>query len=150
MCIRDSSWDTHANNDADQATLWEGLFQGLSRMMALLRATPGESKTTLAEETVVVVLSEMGRTPLLNGAGGKDHWPYTSAMLLGPGVSGGRVTGGYDAGYYGRLINPITGEPDDNGQALSAEALGATLLQLADLDPAEAIPGIAPITAALT
>ena len=43
----------------------------------------------------------------------------------------------------------LTGEPDDNGQALSAEALGATLLQLADLDPSEAIPGIAPITAAL-
>ena len=143
------TWDTHANNDADQATLWEGLFQGLGRIMGILEATPGETQPTLAEETVVVVLSEMGRTPKLNGANGKDHWPYTSALMLGPGVQGGRVIGGFDDGYYGLNVDPDSGDSTPNGQILSAEALGATLLQLADIDPAEALPTVRPITGAL-
>ena len=46
----------------------------------MLDASPGVYAPTLAEETVVVVLSEMGRTPGINGTDGKDHWPWTSAM----------------------------------------------------------------------
>jgi hypothetical protein len=81
-------WDTHANNDASQTVLWEGLFSGLVELMALLESTPGNSAVTLADETLVVVLSEMARTPNLNATNGKDHWPHTSALLIGPGITG--------------------------------------------------------------
>jgi hypothetical protein len=37
-------------------------------------------------ETLMLVLSEMGRTPSSLPTLGKDHWPVTSAMLLGAGV----------------------------------------------------------------
>lgn len=141
----DTGWDTHADNDAQQSVLWENLFSGLSQLMALLDATPGEEAPSLAEETVVVVVSEMGRTPQLNALEGKDHWPYTSAMLLGPTVAGGRVYGGFDDGYYGRPVDTASGEVDEGGQVLSAEALGATLLAMADLDPADHILGVQPI-----
>jgi uncharacterized protein (DUF1501 family) len=142
-------WDTHANNDPQQSQLWEELFAGLGQLMSLLAAMPGESAPTLAEETVVVVLSEMGRTPAKNGLDGKDHWPYTSALVLGPGITGGRVVGAHDALYYGQPVDPKTGEIGGSN-VLSAESLGATLLQLAGIDPAKELPGIAPITGVLT
>lgn len=142
-------WDTHANNDPEQSALFEGLFTGLGGLLALLDTTPGPSGGSLADETTVVVLSEMGRTPALNGLNGKDHWPYTSVMLLGAGISGGRTLGGYDDLYYGRPIDPNTGELGGSA-VLSAESVGATLLLLAGLDPGEALPAVAPIRAVLS
>ena len=145
-----TGWDTHVNNDDDQAPLWEGLFAGLNQLMNLLDTTPGTHSATLAEETVVVVLSEMGRTPGLNAILGKDHWPYTSAMLVGRGITGDRVVGAYDDSFYGKGLDPVTGETDRDAPLLSAEALGATLLSLGDIDPAEYVPTVDPITAVLT
>ncbi len=135
-------WDTHDNNDAQQAALFEGLFNDLDTLMELLARTPGRKEATLAEETVVVVLSEMGRTPLLNGAAGKDHWPYTSAMLVGPGITGSRVIGAYDEGYFGARMDVEAARLDPNGVRLSPKSLGATLLSVAGIDPAESLPGV--------
>jgi len=134
-------WDTHANNDELQSPLWEDLFQGLSTLMALLDETPGTSKARLSDETMVLVLSEMGRTPKLNGTQGKDHWPFTSLMMVGPGITADRVIGGYDDNYMGETISSSDGETIENGQILSAEAVGATLLQLMDIDPTPHVSG---------
>jgi uncharacterized protein (DUF1501 family) len=50
------------------------------------------------DETLVVVLSEMGRTPKINPAGGRDHWTYCySVFLAGAGLAGGAVCGASDA-----------------------------------------------------
>jgi uncharacterized protein (DUF1501 family) len=144
------SWDSHADNDATQSKLFEALFYGLSQLHNKLEATPGAVAPTLADETVVVVLSEMGRTPLLNGFLGKDHWPYTAMMITGPNVLGGRVIGGYDDDYYGLEVDPASGEAADGTQVLSAEAVGATLLAMADIDPAEHVTGVDPILGALS
>lgn len=143
-------WDTHADNDALQSPLWEDLFAGLTRLMVLLRSTAGRSAPTLADETLVVVLSEMARTPALNDLNGKDHWPYGSALLVGPGITGDRVVGGFDAAFYGRPVDPGSAEIDDAGQTLSAEALGATLLAWADVDPEPYVSGVAPLTGVLS
>lgn len=143
-------WDTHAQNDDGQSPLWEGLFAGLLRLMVLLEETPGTSAPTLAEETLVVVLSEMGRTPALNDLLGKDHWPYTSALLVGPHLTGDRVVGGFDSSFYGQTIDPGSGEISPQGEVLSAEALGATLLAYADIDPDEYVSGVQPITGVLS
>lgn len=143
-------WDTHANNDGQQAQLWQELFAGLNQLMLLLESTPGETTPTLAEETVVVVMSEMGRTPALNGFAGKDHWPYTSVMVTGPGITGDRVVGAYDANYYGLPLDTLSGDVDEGGQILSAEAVGATLLALADLDPGDTLMGVDPVMGVLS
>jgi hypothetical protein len=48
----------------------------------------------LADSVLVVVWGEFGRTPRLNGAGGRDHWPGSmSAMLAGGGLRMGQVIG---------------------------------------------------------
>lgn len=143
-------WDTHANNDQDQSPLWEGTFNGLGQLMALLAGTAGTSQPTLADETIVVVMSELGRTPQLNAFAGKDHWPYTSAMIVGPGFTGSRVIGGFDSNFYGNNLDPATGEIDEDGQIFSAEALGATLLARAGIDPSEYVMGVEPLEGILT
>ncbi len=143
------SWDTHANNDTDQSVLWEGLFSGLGQLMAQLAAAPGVSTPSLADETVVVVLSELGRTPLLNPFLGKDHWPFTSAMIVGPRLIGSRVVGSFDENYYGNLVDNSTGDVSDTGAVLSPESLGATLLAMADIDPTPYVSGVDPIAGIL-
>jgi hypothetical protein len=145
----DGAWDSHVDNDATQSTLWENLFEGLGRLMQRLNITPGTVASTLAEETVVVLLSEMGRTPLLNAFAGKDHWPYTSMMIVGPGLQGGRSVGAWDEGWYGQDVDPASGEVAPGTQALSAEAVGATLLALGGVDPGSYVSGVEPITGLL-
>jgi uncharacterized protein (DUF1501 family) len=142
------SWDTHASNDLYQSYNWEMLFSGLGDLMARLRATAGTNGGTLADETVVVVLSEMGRTPQLNSLDGKDHWPYSSLMVVGGGV-GDRVIGGYDAYYYGEYVDLASGEISESGQALVCDVVGATLLQLGGIDSEEFLPGVGHLADAL-
>ena len=48
------------------------------------------------------------------------------------------------------LRDITTGEIDPNGPLLSAESIGATLLQLADIDPGEFILGVDPIEGVLS
>ncbi len=135
------TWDTHVANEL-QSGNFEGLFGELGVLLANLAATPGALGGSLADETVVVVLSEMGRTPRMNGSAGKDHWPYTSALLIGPGLTTDRVVGGWDDAFYGHPVDLASGEADPAGADLGSEVLGATLLALADIDPAEARPGV--------
>jgi len=100
----------------------------------------------LSDETVLVVMSEMGRTPQLNGGDGRDHWPYTSVMMVGPKPIGDRVVGAFDDVHYGVGVDPTTAEVDAGALVVTPDILGATLLALADIDPAEEFPGIQPLT----
>jgi uncharacterized protein (DUF1501 family) len=79
----------------------------------------------LLGETLVAVLSEFGRTPRLNGAGGRDHWGHVfSAALAGGGVKGGQAYGSSDKqGGYPR-----------EGKVTPTD-LTATLLHGLGLDP---------------
>jgi len=145
-----NGWDTHSQNDDQQAPLWENLFSGLNHLMALLETTPGTAAPTLAEETTVVVMSEMGRTPALNANLGKDHWPFTSVMVIGDGITGDRVIGGFDGGWMGHTLDFNSGEISGNGRLLTVEAVGATLLEHLGVDPAEHVVGTEPIRGVLT
>jgi uncharacterized protein (DUF1501 family) len=112
-----------------------------------LASLPGRSTSSLLDETVIVVLSEMGRTPQLNDQDGKDHWPYTSAMVVGPGITGSRVIGATDEFYYGKTIDPDSGELWDGAGSieLSTSSFGATLLNLAGVDHEPYLAGTIPI-----
>lgn len=133
-----ADWDSHADNDEKQSANFQALFEGLNRLMANL-ASVTTATGTLADETVVVALSEMGRTPLLNGGAGKDHWPATSAMLVGGGLRGGRTIGGYTELLAADTMNFSTGTPGE-GEYLQPTHLGATLIALGGADPADWLP----------
>ena len=143
------AWDSHTETDLRQSELYEGLFASLDLLMADLAATRSPTGAWLSEETVVIVLSEMGRTPFYNNSGGKDHWPYTSAMLMGAGLLGGQVVGGFDNGLIGAKVDLETGAVDEGGLAIGNDTIGATLLALAGLDPeAEGLDAI-PLSAVI-
>jgi uncharacterized protein (DUF1501 family) len=56
------------------------------------------SQRGLLDDTLVCNLAEFGRTPRINPAGGRDHWPNCWTMYFaGGGVHGGRVVGKSDA-----------------------------------------------------
>lgn len=134
------SWDSHEQNHAQQTANFESLFAALAGLMQGLADTPGSDGAPLLARTVVVVISEMGRTPRLNGFQGRDHWPYTSALLLGGGLIGGRTIGGYDEFYNGLRVDPASLKISKTAPELDTLVFGATLLKLADLDPAEHLP----------
>ncbi len=143
----DLGWDTHSANYV-QSQHYEDLFGTLDTLMQELTSRTAPSGASLADETVIVVLSEMGRYPQLNSRQGKEHWTFTSAMLIGGGVAGGQMVGGYDEYASGMTTNLSSGQPDEAGEKLVPDHIGATLLALADVDPAEHLQ-IGPISALL-
>jgi hypothetical protein len=129
-----SDFDTHTNNGA-QGQLHDDFFAGLKTLVDQLAARPGTQGGTLLEETVVAVVSEMSRTPRLNGEGGKDHWPVTSALVLGAGVAGGRVLGGTTDELGARKVDLKTGEIMSDGVSLDYGSFNAGVLALCGVDP---------------
>jgi hypothetical protein len=140
-------WDTHDNNDAQQLNRFENLFTGLNTLAQTLKDTPGVKENSMEDEVVVVVCSEMGRTPLLNGSNGKDHWAYTSSLLFGPGIEQNRVIGGFDEGFNGANIDYRSGDITERGKTISSSNFCASLLCLAGVDPRPLMPGISPVNA---
>ncbi|MCP4806073.1 MAG: DUF1501 domain-containing protein [Proteobacteria bacterium] len=125
-----ANWDTHSSIESQS-----GHFEFLANDLGSIFQSMEDRG--LWETTTVVVLSEMGRAPQLNALGGKDHWTFTSAMLFGAGIEGGQVVGGFDENWIGTPVD---------GRILSTKDLGATLLSLGGLDPAEHLPTGTPIT----
>jgi uncharacterized protein (DUF1501 family) len=79
-------WDTHAREGAGNGRLAD-LLRGMDGMLHVMRAELG----AVWRETVVVVVTEFGRTARENGTAGTDHGTATSALLLGGAVKGGRI-----------------------------------------------------------
>lgn len=133
-----ANWDTHDDN-RDQHGLHDDLFAGLDHLMQRLTDDGRLARTT------VVVLSEMTRTPKRNETGGKDHWPVTSALVLGGRAAGGRVLGASTASLDAAPIDLVTGLPDPRGAALRYDQFTAGLLAMLDADPARWLPGVTPL-----
>lgn len=89
-----SGWDTHWEH---YPRMKNELMPGFDRAFAGLISDLDERG--LLDETLVVVLSEHGRTPKITPqkGGGRDHWAQAySALFAGGGVARGRVVGKTD------------------------------------------------------
>ncbi len=85
----------------------------------------------LLPDTLVCNLSEFGRTPRINPAGGRDHWPQCwSVYFAGGGVQGGRCVGRSDA---------IGGEPAE--RPVTPAEVVATIYHSLGLDLETHLPG---------
>lgn len=63
----------------------------------------------LLDETLVVVMGEMGRAPKVNAAGGRDHWSYLyNVLMTGAGVQKGMVYGSSDSKGYRPDSHPVS------------------------------------------
>lgn len=140
-------WDSHSQNAYNQNVAYENLFLSLSSVMSTLEAQTDIDGIPLIETTTVAVVSEMGRTPLENGAGGKDHWPYTSALFLGAGIRGGQVVGLTDDSLMNLPVDLQTGMSSASGTMLTVPNLLGGLLSRFDIDPLEFFPNDSPFLA---
>ena len=87
-----TSWDTHSNNFGWLRGALPSLDATYSALMEDL-----EDRGLLAE-TLVVVMSDMGRTPMINAAAGRDHWAFCyTVAFAGAGIRGGTVFGASDS-----------------------------------------------------
>jgi hypothetical protein len=85
----------------------------------------------LLQNTMVAALSEFGRTPKVNPAGGRDHWPQCfTVSFAGGGVKGGRVIGKSD---------PVGGFPAE--RPVLPGDLVATVFHSLGLDYESFLPG---------
>jgi hypothetical protein len=86
-------WDTHEKSFTQ---LKGPLMPPTDRAFATL--LDDLSGRGLLEETLVVWMGEMGRTPRVNNQAGRDHWGNClTVVLAGGGLSGGRVHGASDS-----------------------------------------------------
>jgi uncharacterized protein (DUF1501 family) len=92
VTITDGGWDTHANNFASlKERLMPRIDQGLPELLIDLE------QQGMLDTTLVVWLTDFGRTPKINSASGRDHWASAGcAFMAGAGVPGGAVLGQTD------------------------------------------------------
>ncbi len=124
-------WDTHGDNFNAHASLVPKFDRAFAAVIEDLAAS-GRLANTL-----VIVMSEFGRTPRINGHAGRDHWPEAwSVAMAGCGLNAGVVVGsttekgtevkdkGHDIGalfhtWFRALgIDSSKTEYDNNGQPL--------------------------------
>ncbi len=119
------AWDTHTNNFS---ILKNNKLPGLDQTYSALMQDMEERG--LLDETLVIMLSEMGRTPRINGNAGRDHWTFCySCLFAGAGIRGGTVYGASDsqAGY-------VQDKPVSNSDVV------ATVYQCLGIDPEMRVP----------
>jgi hypothetical protein len=91
VTVSDGGWDHHAD-----------LFNGLKNKLPPLDQAIPEllidlEQRGLLETTLVVWLTDFGRTPKINSASGRDHWASAGyIMMAGAGVPGGSILGKTD------------------------------------------------------
>jgi uncharacterized protein (DUF1501 family) len=118
-CVDGYSWDSHRTSDDVRNHLLPTFDQGCSALLSDL------DERGLLDETLVIAVGEMGRTPTPNSKWGRNHWSTCfPALIAGAGVRGGIVYGKSDkeAAY-----------PDD--KPVSPEDLAKTIYWSLGIDP---------------
>jgi len=112
-------WDTHIDNFSGVRNLCRDLDPAISALLADL------AERKLLDDTLVIWMGEFGRTPAINAAHGRDHYPAAwSAVLAGGGSRGGIAHGSTDGDGAKIESNPVA-IPD----------LFATIATLLGIDP---------------
>jgi len=114
-----NGWDTHANNHENTAKKVAEFDPAFAALIC------GLKERGLYEDTIVMVGTEFGRTPKLNVAEGRDHWPHGFSILLGGGgLKGGQVIGETDP----------SGEKKEPAKPIRVEDVHATILHQFGVD----------------
>jgi len=117
-------WDTHGQNFASCRERIPKLDMALSSLVGDLH------QRGLDKDVAVVVWGEFGRTPMINKAAGRDHWPPVNfALLAGGGLRTGQVIGSTDKQAAYAKDRPVT-----------FQNVFATLYHHLGIDPATAVP----------
>jgi hypothetical protein len=124
-------WDMHVSIKASMAGQMPEFDKAFATLIRDL------DRNGLLDSTLIMVSSEFGRTPKVNGTAGRDHWPKVfSVVLAGGGVKRGFVYGSSDA---------TASEPEND--PLSVEDLAMTVYRQIGIDGTKKLmaPGDRPI-----
>jgi len=123
-CVDGYSWDSHRNSTDVKNHLLPTFDQAFAALLDDLQ------QRGLLEETLVVAMGEMGRTPKANSNWGRGHWSTLfPAVLAGAGIRGGTVYGTSDKHASEAVDHPTT--PED---------LAATIYNALGIDPHLSLP----------
>ena len=119
VTVGQSGWDHHSN-------VFPALTSRLPRTdRAFCALVDDLEERGLLDETLVIWMTEFGRTPRINADKGRDHWPQVfSIAMTGGGVRKGQIIGASDAIGSEVADRPIT--PPE---------VAATILQLLGISP---------------
>jgi uncharacterized protein (DUF1501 family) len=113
------AWDTHTGNFAGHRKLLPSMDVAVSALLVDL------DDRGLLNEVIVLLASEMGRSPLIGADAGRDHWTYAySVMMAGGGLTRGQLLGG---------TSPNGERPE--GRPVSVPEILATIYQQLGIDP---------------
>ena len=127
-------FDTHANNYRTHAQLQQETFGLIADLVKSLDATPHPTKhgAKLSEHTHILVVSDFCRTPQINLAMGRDHYPNNSALVVSPRFRGNFVFGKTD-------VEQVLPQPAkkflDGERPIAPPDLLATFLSAFGVDP---------------
>ncbi|MBX3444313.1 MAG: DUF1501 domain-containing protein [Planctomyces sp.] len=97
-------WDTHTDNFN---LMKNRLVPPMERAYGALLDDLEERG--LLDTTLVIWMADFGRTPVINGNAGRDHWPQCySVVLAGCGIRGGQTVGESDKHGAAPLSRPVT------------------------------------------
>jgi uncharacterized protein (DUF1501 family) len=125
-------WDTHGNQVAGLKTPLSGLDAGLTALRSAMGPAWGQ--------TMVLVITEFGRTAAMNGTKGTDHGTATAAFVLGGNVAGGKVIATWPGLAAGQLFEARDLAPTMDVRSVAKGALAAHL-GLGDAALARVFPG---------
>lgn len=95
--FNDITWDIHGSAPFSPISCYSDLV-GPMFDNAYSSLIEDLSRTGQLDSTLVLATGEFGRTPRINPAGGRDHWPQCwTVVMAGGGIKGGQVVGSSDA-----------------------------------------------------
>ena len=127
-------WDTHIRNESKQQEMSGNFATFFDEFLTELH-TRTNTHGTLADRTVTVVGSELGRFPRQNDMLGKDHLPQTSFLFAGAPFRVGKTFGRTGRRMEGLPIAYTNGDPAEAGRVPVLDDVGTTLLRIAGIDP---------------
>lgn len=104
-------WDTHQDNFNNTKNLCGQIDQPAAALVRDLKSRG------MLDDTLIIWMGEFGRTPKINGRGGRDHYPKAfNVALAGGGIRGGQVIGETDPSGTAVTERPVT--PKDLYQSI--------------------------------
>ncbi len=102
------TWDIHGSSPFSPISCYRDLV-GPMFDAAYTTLLEDLERRGLLDTTLVVAMGEFGRTPKVNPAGGRDHWPQCwSILFAGGGVRGGQAVGESDEIGSAPRTRPVT------------------------------------------
>jgi hypothetical protein len=102
-------FDHHGDN-----VVWKGIEKGLKPLLPQVDQALATLVTDLEgrgqlDDTLIIMMGEFGRSPVINRDGGRDHWTNVMSLLLaGGGLRHGQVIGATDRKGHSILDRKIT------------------------------------------